>query len=225
MVASVDSTAARSAQKANNTAGLLGKPEDVEAIQTRFLELLVAQLRNQDPLAPMDNAQVTSQMAQLNTVSGIQNLNKTMEGLGEIIAAGQFSQAVALVDKLVLVQGNRLTYSDQPTAGQFRADGAYDRTVVSIKNGAGQVVRNLDLGRTARGMGEFTWDGKDDNGTKLPAGNYTFDVQGVSGDSMTALSTYSYDVIQSVDNNGASGFSIGTARGGSIKMSDIVKVF
>eukprot|EP01030_Chromulinospumella_sphaerica_P017620 gene17620-17454_t len=72
------------------------------------MSLLVAQLKNQDPLAPMDNAQVTSQMAQLNTVTGINTLNATMEGVAASINANQTVQATSMLGRAVLTEGNDL---------------------------------------------------------------------------------------------------------------------
>ncbi len=201
------------------------KVEGIEDVQSRFLELLVAQLKNQDPLSPMDNAQVTSQMAQLSTVSGIENLNKTMEGLGQVIAAGQFSQAVALVNKQVLTKGNQMIFSEAPVAAQFEASRNFDGVKVLIKDGAGNPVREINLGRQARGLQEFQWDGLKADGSKAPAGRYSFEATGVSGDETQSLQTYAYDRILSVDNQGINGFSISMASGASRQLNDIVKVF
>ncbi|WP_370264045.1 flagellar hook assembly protein FlgD [Limnobacter sp.] len=201
------------------------KAEDIDDIQTRFLELLVAQLRNQDPLAPMDNAQVTSQMAQLNTVSGIQNLNKTMEGLGQVIAAGQFSQAVALVDKLVLIKGDGMVLADGQAGAQFKADQSYDSAVATIKNAGGVVVREVTLGRVGKGMNELVWDGLSNDGAAMPPGHYKVEVVGVRGGETTSLETFRYDIIQSLDNSATGQFTLTTSLGDSISINDIVKVF
>src|SRR5664279_3696201 len=67
-----------------------------EDIQSRFLTLLVTQLKNQDPLNPMDNSQVTTQLAQISTVSGIDNLNTTMSSLATSLGASQYLQAGSL---------------------------------------------------------------------------------------------------------------------------------
>src|SRR5687768_18113691 len=81
-------------------------------IQDRFLKLLVTQLRNQDPLNPLDNAQVTTQLAQISTVSGINKLNDTVASLSASMAAGQYLQAVGLVGRDVVVAGTKLTLAD-----------------------------------------------------------------------------------------------------------------
>src|SRR5919108_212739 len=78
----------------------------------RFLKLLVAQMQNQDPLNPMDNAQVTSQMAQINTVSGIAKLNDTVQGLNTQFVQMQALQGASLVGRDVIVPGNKLDIAD-----------------------------------------------------------------------------------------------------------------
>ena len=203
----------------------LAKVEGIADVQSRFLELLVAQLKNQDPLSPMDNAQVTSQMAQLSTVSGIENLNKTMEGLGQVIAAGQFSQAVALVNKQVLIRGDEMLFSDAPVGGQFDATRNFDKVKVVISDSAGNPVREINLGRQARGLQEFKWDGVRADGVKSPSGRYTFEVTGIAGGEAQPLQTFAFDRILSVDNQGVNGFSITMASGASRQLNDIVKVF
>ncbi|MFM8767622.1 MAG: flagellar hook assembly protein FlgD, partial [Rubrivivax sp.] len=72
----------------------------------RFLKLLVTQLKNQDPMNPMDNAQLTTQMAQINTVSGIQQLNETIKGMATQFGAMQVLQGAAMVGRDVLTEGN-----------------------------------------------------------------------------------------------------------------------
>ena len=79
-----------------------------EDAQSRFLKLLVTQLKNQDPLNPLDNAQMTSQLAQMSTVSGIEKLNSTLSGLVDSLGNSQTMQASAMIGKKVLVPGNKM---------------------------------------------------------------------------------------------------------------------
>src|SRR3982751_1840811 len=95
-----DATAAASSLTASTS--------DAKATSERFLKLLVAQMQNQDPLSPMDNAQVTSQMAQINTVSGIEKLNSTVAALSSQFTQLQAIQGVSLVGHDVVVPGNAL---------------------------------------------------------------------------------------------------------------------
>src|SRR5512132_668446 len=91
----------------------------VEEAQDRFLTLLVTQLKNQDPLNPLDNAQITSQLAQLSTVNGINQLNTTLASLSASMDAKQYLQAAGLVGHAVVVDGNALTLADGKGPGAF----------------------------------------------------------------------------------------------------------
>src|SRR3954470_18478219 len=105
-----DATAAASSLTASTS--------DAKATSERFLKLLVAQMQNQDPLSPMDNAQVTSQMAQINTVSGIEKLNTTVQGLSSQFIQLQAVQGASLVGRDVIVAGNKLSVDAEAGVGQ-----------------------------------------------------------------------------------------------------------
>src|SRR5450759_4503359 len=79
--------------------------------EQRFLKLLVTQLNNQDPLNPLDNAQLTSQLAQMSTVSGVEKLNTTLQSLVDQSGSSQVLQAAFLIGRTVLVPGNQVTLS------------------------------------------------------------------------------------------------------------------
>lgn len=124
----------------------------------RFLKLLVAQMRNQDPLNPMDNAQVTSQMAQINTVSGIEKLNRTVEGLNGQFVQMQALQGASLVGRDVVLPGNRLSVNDAGLVqGGFELAAAADSVKVEILNAGGAVIDSVDLGAEGGGRHGFEW--------------------------------------------------------------------
>jgi flagellar basal-body rod modification protein FlgD len=128
------------------------------ASEDRFLKLLVAQMQNQDPLNPMDNAQVTSQMAQINTVAGIDKLNRTVEGLTQQFVQLQALQGAGLVGRDVIVAGDALTPNDEglPQGGSEIAAPA-DRVTVEILSGAGVVLDRVELGAQSAGRHGFEW--------------------------------------------------------------------
>ena len=137
---------------------------NVDVTQDRFLKLLVTQMKNQDPLNPMDNAQVTSQMAQLSTVTGIDKLNTTMESLIGSVQSSQSYQASSMIGHNVLVTGNEV--STDGTGGYFGVDlpiGA-DKLTVTIKDAAGATIRTLTLGAQEAGTLPLNWDGYADDG-------------------------------------------------------------
>jgi flagellar basal-body rod modification protein FlgD len=126
--------------------------------EDRFLKLLVAQMKNQDPLNPMDNAQVTSQMAQINTVSGIEKLNGTVEGLNRQFVQMQALQGANLVGRDVVLAGDRLGPNDEGLVqGGFELASAADSVNVEILNAAGHVIDTVELGAQGSGRHGFEW--------------------------------------------------------------------
>lgn len=126
--------------------------------EDRFLKLLVAQMQNQDPLNPMDNAQVTSQMAQIQSVNGIEKLNRTVESLGTQFAQLSAMQGAALVGRDVIVEGNRLTANDEGLVqGGFEITSAATRVQVEVLNAGGNVIDTIELGAQPAGRHGFEW--------------------------------------------------------------------
>jgi flagellar basal-body rod modification protein FlgD len=140
--------------------------------EDRFLTLLVAQMKNQDPLNPLDNAQVTTQMAQISTVSGIERLNATLKALAAGLGETQSLQAAALIGRDVLVRGDALELANGTATGGFEIAEAADRVVVRITDAKGSEVHRAELGAQAAGVHSITWDGRDDAGVPAPAGSY-----------------------------------------------------
>jgi flagellar basal-body rod modification protein FlgD len=124
----------------------------------RFLKLLVAQMQNQDPLNPMDNAQVTSQMAQIQSVNGIEKLNKTVEGLGTQFSQLSALQGASLVGRDVIVPGDKLAPNDKGLVqGGFELASAADSVKVEVLNAGGRVIDTIDLGAQGSGRQGFEW--------------------------------------------------------------------
>jgi flagellar basal-body rod modification protein FlgD len=127
------------------------------ATSDRFLKLLVAQMKNQDPLNPMDNAQVTTQMAQIQTVQGVSDLNTTVKDLSAQFVQMQALQAASLVGKDVTVPGNKLDVVNGTGSGGFQLATAADSVKIEMLSPAGQVVGTADLGAQTAGTHGFDW--------------------------------------------------------------------
>ncbi|HLR13295.1 MAG TPA: flagellar hook capping FlgD N-terminal domain-containing protein [Burkholderiaceae bacterium] len=163
---------------------LMGDTED------RFLTLLVTQLRNQDPLNPMDNAEVTSQIAQLSTVNGINKLNETLLALSGQMDVSQSMQAANLIGKGVLVPGGKVALGSHPeddsmkVATPFGVDliSPAENVKVTLHDASGKAVRTIDLGPQASGVLELQWDGTGDGGSPLNNGAYTAQVSATNAD-------------------------------------------
>ncbi len=165
MVASVASSTSAQASSVS------GNGTTAAELNDRFLTLLTTQMKNQDPLNPMDNAQVTSQMAQVSTLSGIEKLNSTLSAYTE----AQSFQAAGMIGHTVVAPGNSIALSGGAAAAGVEVPSAVDSLKVTIYNGKDVAVRTLDLGKQSEaGMVPFSWDGKDDSGNTVADGAYTF---------------------------------------------------
>lgn len=162
-------------------------------MRENFMTLLVAQLKNQDPLNPMENAEMTSQLAQINTVSGIEQLNETMNGINGQIEQGKFMQATALIGKAVLVPGERVLVGEgAPTPFAFELNRPAESVKVNILDGTGQIVRTLDMGNVRAGMQTVEWDGKLGDGSAAPDGAYRFQVEATTDGSRVPNKSFNY---------------------------------
>jgi flagellar basal-body rod modification protein FlgD len=167
--------------------------------EQRFLKLLVTQLNNQDPLNPLDNAQLTSQLAQMSTVSGIEKLNGTVQSLLSQSGSSQVLQSAALIGRTVLVPGKEVAIKDgAPEKFGIDLAGAADSVTVSVKNAAGDTVRTLDLGALPPGVKMVDWDGKTNTGTTAPDGAYTLSVTAKAGKDDVASLALTYGKVASV---------------------------
>jgi flagellar basal-body rod modification protein FlgD len=191
--------------------------------QDRFLKLLVTQLKNQDPLNPMDNAQITSQMAQISTVSGIDKLNATLQGMAASFNANQSLQAAAMIGHSVLVPGAGLQLQEGLAQGGVSLPQAADSVVVSIVDGSGLLARKISLGAQAAGVVNFQWDGVTDSGANAVPGSYRFSVQAVQGGNKVDAVALAFGLVSGVT-QGANGTALKVNGVGQVALSDVKQV-
>jgi len=191
--------------------------------QDRFLKLLVTQMKNQDPLNPMDNAQVTSQMAQLSTVSGIDKLNATLQALSSSMVASQSMQAASMIGHVVMVPGNRMDLVNGKAVGALDLTQPADSVSVAITDGAGNVVRNMQLGSQNAGSVALQWDGLNDMGQQLADGNYKFNATAVLGGVKSTASTMSYGLVNSVM-QGTQGATLNVGQLGEVSFASVKQI-
>ncbi len=183
-----------------------------------FLKLLVTQMQNQDPLNPMDNAQVTSQMAQINTVTGIDKLNTTVQGLSSQFMQLQAVQGASLVGRDVIVPGNKLSIDDTTAIGQggFELTGAADAVKVDILSPSGAVLQSLNLGAESAGTHSFDWPA----GTATSASGLTFRVSATSGGVATTATPLMRDLVDAVSVSGTT-FNLELQNSGTVPYSSV----
>ena len=166
--------------------------------QDRFLKLLVTQMQNQDPLNPMDNAQVTTQIAQINTVSGIEKLNTTVGGLSAQFTQMQALQGAALVGRDVVVPGNRLNVTDGIGQGGFELSGPADAVKAEVVSASGEVLGTIELGALTAGMHSFDWPA----GAATNASGLQFRVTASNGAVTSTPTTLMRDRVDAITTNG-----------------------
>jgi flagellar basal-body rod modification protein FlgD len=172
-------SAASTASAASTVAAASSTSSD---IQDRFLKLLVSQLKNQDPLNPMDNAQLTSQLSQISTVTGIEKLNTSMQSLATSFTSAQSLQSAGLIGHTIYTDGNTLGFNGStPALGGINLSQSADNLKVNVLGPSGNVVRQIDLGAHQAGLVAFNWDGLSDSGANVAAGSYSFEIKATSG--------------------------------------------
>ncbi|MFI4939100.1 MAG: flagellar hook assembly protein FlgD [Burkholderiales bacterium] len=196
-----------------------------DAAQNKFMKLLITQMQHQDPMNPMDNAQITSQLAQLSTVTGIDKLNTTLQSLAGSYQASQSLQATAMIGKSVLVPGNNMTLANGSAPFGVNVTTAAGDVTVNVQNAAGQTVAKMDLGAQPVGSVPLAWDGTTSTGAAAPAGQYTFTVNATSGGQNTGGATgLSYGAVQSVS-TGSAGVMLNVANVGAVSLANVVQTF
>jgi flagellar basal-body rod modification protein FlgD len=192
-------------------------------MENRFLTLLMTQIKNQDPLNPMDNAAVTTQLAQLNTVNGIEKLNTTLSQLLSGYNEAQGMQAAGIIGKNVMVAGNILPLANGQAVGGAMLDSKADAVTLTVKNAAGKIVQTESLGAKDAGTFYFSWDGKDADGNKLADGNYTFTVDATAnGKKVTATAMQIGTVSAVARSNG--GFVLDLGSLGDVAFKDVQQI-
>ena len=208
----------------NSTAPVNTATAPVSAEQNQFMTLLVAQMRNQDPLNPMDNNQMSSQMALLNMVSGINSLNKTLSSMSASQQLGDSFKATDLIGHTVLIPNSSVVLNNGN--GDFSIDLAdnVQSATVSLTDKQGNLIKSFNLGATPAGVHSLSWNGLSDDGQVLADGSYTIKIDALkNGTAVNAASL----VTDRVDNLVLSGglASLQLSRLGNIGLSDIRAVY
>ena len=142
-----------------------------------FMKLMLAQLQNQDPMNPMDNTAFVAQTAQFSSLEQLQNINKSLQGLTSQAGNGGVASASALLGKTVTVNGSPLALDgSNPATMAYGLSGPASAVVVRVQDAAGNVVRTITAGQQGQGVHQVSFDGLADDGRKLPAGTYTYQV-------------------------------------------------
>jgi flagellar basal-body rod modification protein FlgD len=225
MVTSVTTGNAATQALLNSTNGTARKATSATTdAQDRFLKLLTTQLKNQDPLNPMDNAQMTSQLAQISTVDGIEKLNATLKQLLSSSTDSEALQAAALVGRQVIIAGNGMNLTDAGAVGGVELAANADQVGITIKDANGLIMNTLNLGKLDAGVHNFVWDGKTDAGVQAANGAYSISVVATQGAGNVAATALQLAGVQNI-NRSSQGVSLNLGALGLVTLNDIKQIF
>jgi flagellar basal-body rod modification protein FlgD len=195
----------------------------VQDMTQNFLKMLTVQLQNQDPLNPMDNASMTTQLAALNQVDGINRLNTSINSLVSQVQSANFMNLSSSVGKTAMAQGSDVFFSGNSVYTSTNLSNAASDVKAIIKDSTGQVIKTVDLGAANAGNVDFIWDGTNDAGSTVSTGHYQIQFSAV--DATGAASTPASYVGSSVASVGqdSTGILLGLADGRQVKSTDILK--
>ena len=192
-------------------------------LSKNFLKMLTVQLQNQDPMNPMDNAAMTSQLAALNQVDGINKLNTSVTALVAQMQSANFMNLSSSVGKTALAAGSQVYYSGQPVGMAAKLDAPVESLKAVIRDSKSQIVNQFDFGATPSGTTDFIWDGGNDAGKQVAAGIYTLELTATDAQGKTFSPTsYVGSMVASIGQDG-SDMKVGLSDGRNILTTDIVK--
>lgn len=203
-------------------AGGTNKAEEMG--KNEFLDLMIAQLNNQNPLEPQENGEFLSQLAQFSSLEEMQKLSGNVDNVVGEFRSTQALQASAMVGRSVMVPS---------AAGMLGADGQMKGAVdvtsttadlkLSVLDSKGELVRQLDLGQQTAGQTAFNWDGKDADGNLMPPGKYQLKAEGVADGANTGFDTLVGANVDSVSLGGG-GVTLNLSGLGSVALNDVRQI-
>ncbi len=191
--------------------------------KNEFLQLFVAQLKNQNPLEPQDGADFLGQLAQFSTVEGIKNMESAFNKIADSLTSSQAMQATNLVGKKVQVKTDMGLHSPgSKIAGAIEVPRAVNDLVLEVQNEVGQVVKTYQLNAQNKGDVAFNWDGTDDNGNALPGGAYRFVAKAHIDGTLNQFDTYIASNVDSVTiNKNGQPMTLNVSGFGKVSINDI----
>lgn len=201
-------------------------------LQSSFLTLLVAQLKNQDPTNPMQNNELTTQLAQISTVSGIEKLNTTLGSVSGQIDNSQSLQAASLIGHGVMIPGTTILAGTSTTEGSsttsttpfgVELQQTADKVTATITDKDGVVVRTIDIGELKAGVHTFTWDGSMADGTTAPNGSYKVAISASNGSTQLVAQPLQFALVQGVT-RGSDGNKLDLGTSGTTTLDEVRQI-
>ncbi|MGE8115066.1 MULTISPECIES: flagellar hook assembly protein FlgD [Pseudomonas] len=187
-----------------------------------FLQLLVTQMQNQNPLDPQDNSEFVAQLAQFSSLEGITSLNESVSAITSAMASSQALQASSLVGRSVIVQNDKAVVDTTSSFNaQFVVPQAISEAKITITDKDGNTVKTIELGEQAAGYGDFIWDGTNNSGEKVDPGTYTFTATTTVDGKAVQMNTLLPAKVTSVSFNTTGEMVLNLAGVGKVSLSDV----
>jgi flagellar basal-body rod modification protein FlgD len=197
--------------------GDLGKNE--------FLELMIAQLENQNPLEPQDNGAFISQLAEFSALEEMQQVNTTVQSFATSFQSSQALQASAMVGRSVLVPSSQApTDEDGQISGLVDVPASTGRLTLSIMSPSGELVRQIEMGQQIAGTIPFTWDGLNQEGEAMPQDRYTIVAEAQNGSDTEQLDTLLSSQVNSVSIANSGDITLNLAGIGGVPLENVREI-
>ena len=203
------------------------QPNRNELGQEDFLQLIVAQIQNQDPFEPVENGAFIGQLAQFGTVDGVNNLNDAFAEFSQGLLNNQTLNAAGLIGKSVLVDGNQIAVKEgEQIEAYVDANSQAGVASVQITDAIGNVVHTASVPLVSANLNSFSWDGLDADGNQVPEGSYFISATVPFGENQLALPTTVKNKIQSVNlnNAGSDSIELGLETGNTILFDEVQQI-
>ena len=204
------------ATPAATTSDKLGRDE--------FLNLMVAQLKHQDPMNPSDSQNFLAQLAQFSTLEGIQNLNTSVDAMAGQLKATTTMQATSLVGHAVLVPTDQVLMQGSGLTGNVNVTDATQNLQVEISDASGTLIKRMNLGPAATGDFRFEWDGTDGSGNAMPPGIYKVKALSSDGSAAKAYTVDLPELVMSVSIDPSTGVQLNLSGGTTVAASDVKEI-
>ncbi len=224
---SASSSAANSAAAAAATAGSAGASNSNNLISsTTFLNLMVEQLENQDPLNPQSSGANISELAQFDSMNQLTSMNSTLQSLVSSQNQAAFGNAVNLVGQSIQASGDTFSFSSGSQSSlQYSMPQSANSVSLNIYDGSGNLVFNTNLGALGSGAQSFNWDGLENNGSSAPSGNYTFSASGTGANgAVVNASPYTNGTVTGLSTSGSGAVQLELSNGSTVPLSSVTNV-
>jgi flagellar basal-body rod modification protein FlgD len=187
-----------------------------------FLMLLTTQLKNQDPLSPLESTEFVTQLVQFSSVEQAIHQRQALENLVNLQLAWQATNAVGYIGKTIDATGENVFLKDSKAEIKYTLAEDAGQSTITIKDSSGKVVREIS-GEKAKGSHVLEWDGKDNDGVTLPDGHYMVSVAATKGQGIAVEATTTFSgVVTAIESEGGQVLlRVGNAR---IAIGDITSV-